>query len=96
VPTNDSKTLPIVGVNDTGLISCLNDFGCFIFGITTKFAVFQIVGTTPSAIDDLKIQTSGCSKQMQSHARTNLSVWSCRFANIGALQFAKTVSVVMF
>jgi len=57
LPTNESTTLLIVGV-----ISCSTYLGGFIFGITTTFAFFQMIGTTPSAIDKLKIQDSGSQK----------------------------------
>jgi len=50
LPAND-LTLLIVGVNDVGPISCSIDFGGFNFDIAITFAFFQIVGTTPSAID---------------------------------------------
>ena len=55
LPTSDSKTLLIVGVNDIGLRSCSTDSGGLIFGIAT-LAFFQIVGTTPSLIDELKLK----------------------------------------
>jgi len=61
LPTNYLTALLIVGVNDIGFISCLIDFGSFIFGIATTFSFFQIVGTT-STIDELKIQARGLHK----------------------------------
>jgi hypothetical protein len=52
-------TLLSVGVNDIGRKSCSTDFGGFVFGIGTTSACFQIAGTTPSCMEELKMQQSG-------------------------------------
>jgi hypothetical protein len=59
IPTSDSNTSLRVGVSKIGRRPLSMNLGGLIFGTAVIFACFNIVGTTPSTSDELKMKHSG-------------------------------------
>ena len=75
MPTSDSNTLLRVGVSEIGRRSLSISLGGLVVGTAGMFACFHMAGTTPSAIDELKMAQRG-SHSAKAKSRRNQFVSS--------------------